>query len=156
CCAPSMPPCPPASTATHRYDRAPGTRDPRPPDRRRAGRAHGCAAHPTRAGGVAWPVAGRRHIPRPDVPRPERLERSVTRYLPPGTRAAPPAALRLFCFPFAGGGASAYARWGQRLGPDVAVLPVQLPGREGRMSEPRITDLDALVDDLDAQLGPEL
>lgn len=66
---------------------------------------------------------------------------------------------RLFCFPHAGGGASAYRRW-QRgldaLDAGVRVLPVQLPGREERFGEPRFTDLDALIDDLDGQLDKEL
>lgn len=35
-------------------------------------------------------------------------------------------------------------------------MPVQLPGREGRIGEPRFTDLDALIDDMDAQLDDEL
>ncbi|GLX54177.1 hypothetical protein Shyhy01_71260 [Streptomyces hygroscopicus subsp. hygroscopicus] len=66
---------------------------------------------------------------------------------------------RLFCFPYAGGGASAYRRW-QRgldaLDAGVRVVPVQLPGREERFGEPRFTDLDALVEDMDAQLDEEL
>ncbi|MET9684258.1 thioesterase II family protein [Streptomyces coeruleorubidus] len=67
--------------------------------------------------------------------------------------------VRLFCFPYAGGGASAYGRWQRNLdahGARVRVLPVQLPGREGRMDEPRFTDLHALIDDMDAQLDEEL
>lgn len=64
--------------------------------------------------------------------------------------------LRMFCFPYAGGGASAFAGWQRRLGATVDVQPVQLPGREGRMAEPRFTDLPALVADLDAEIGPEL
>ncbi len=64
--------------------------------------------------------------------------------------------LRMFCFPFAGGGASAYVGWQRRLGPHVQVMPVRLPGRETRFQEPRFTDLDALVEELDAQLGEQL
>lgn len=69
------------------------------------------------------------------------------------------AGVRLFCFPYAGGGASAYRRWQRGLdehGAGARVLPVQLPGREGRINEPRFTDLDALVEDLDEQLDEEL
>jgi len=79
----------------------------------------------------------------------------VTRYLPPPSGAAP-TGLPVFCFPFAGGGATAYSGWQRRLGPSVRVLPVRLPGREVRIAEPRFTDIDALVADLDEQLGPEL
>ena len=63
-------------------------------------------------------------------------------------RDAPPASSRrprLFCLPFAGGGARAFRSW-QSLLDDVAdVLPVQLPGRENRYREPLATDIDALA-----------
>ena len=36
----------------------------------------------------------------------------------------------LFCFPFAGGGASAYNSWVQKMKDKVTVCPIQLPGRE--------------------------
>lgn len=45
------------------------------------------------------------------------------------------ARLRMFCFPYAGGGASIYRGWASGLPPDVEVCPVQLPGREGRLRE---------------------
>ncbi|MER5642829.1 alpha/beta fold hydrolase [Kitasatospora sp. NPDC002227] len=81
----------------------------------------------------------------------------MTRYLSAGGgHERSPDALRVFCFPYAGGAASTYARWQRLLGPGVEVLPVQLPGREGRMAEKRFTNLPALVDELDAELGPEL
>ncbi|GGY05682.1 thioesterase II family protein [Streptomyces hiroshimensis] len=67
--------------------------------------------------------------------------------------------LRMLCFPYAGGGASAYGRWQRGLdahGAGVDVLPVHLPGREGRAAEPRFTDLDALAEDLDTDLDEEL
>ncbi|MFD1658307.1 thioesterase II family protein [Streptomyces caeni] len=84
----------------------------------------------------------------------------MTRYLSwkrPDHEPGP--ATRLFCFPYAGGGASAYRRWQRGLDAHeagVRVMPVQLPGREGRINEPRFTDLDALIDDMDAQLDDEL
>ncbi|WP_435817855.1 thioesterase domain-containing protein [Micromonospora chersina] len=43
--------------------------------------------------------------------------------------------MRLFCLPYAGAGASAFRRWQEAIGPDVEVLPVQLPGRENRINE---------------------
>lgn len=55
------------------------------------------------------------------------------------------AALRLFCFPFAGGGASAFRGWAKDLPPEVDVCPVQYPGRETRIAEPPFTALTALV-----------
>lgn len=80
----------------------------------------------------------------------------MTRYLSTPRPGAPSSGLRMFCFPFAGGGASTYANWQRVLGPRVRVLPVQLPGREGRMGEQRFTDLDELTEDLDWELDEEL
>ncbi|MEU3456524.1 thioesterase domain-containing protein [Micromonospora sp. NPDC006766] len=54
-------------------------------------------------------------------------------FLSAGSR--PQAPVRLFCLPYAGGGASVFRRWQQGIGPDVEVLPVQLPGRENRIGE---------------------
>lgn len=70
-------------------------------------------------------------------------------------RAPAPTAdgLRLFCFHHAGGSAAAFATWQRGLGPRAEVLPVQLPGREGRLSEPRATDMTQLVDELVRELG---
>lgn len=39
-------------------------------------------------------------------------------------------AVRLFCLPYAGGGASVYRKWCGRLGDEIRVCPVQLAGRE--------------------------
>lgn len=66
------------------------------------------------------------------------------------------AALRLFCFHHAGAGAMTFARWQARMGPGVSVLPVRLPGRETRLNEPRITDAEELVDELERHLAPLL
>ncbi|MGK5739880.1 thioesterase domain-containing protein [Micromonospora sp. URMC 103] len=49
-----------------------------------------------------------------------------------GRDAAP---VQLFCLPYAGAGASAFRRWQDGIGPGVEVLPVQLPGRENRITE---------------------
>jgi surfactin synthase thioesterase subunit len=51
---------------------------------------------------------------------------------------------RLFCFPYAGGGAAAFRNWPKLLPADVEVLSVQLPGRESRIREKpfdRIADI---------------
>lgn len=66
----------------------------------------------------------------------------------------PQARLRLFCFPYAGGGASIYRVWGEQLPRDIEVCPVQLPGRENRMRERPIPTMEALVDALLPGLQP--
>lgn len=43
--------------------------------------------------------------------------------------------LRMFCFPYAGGGASTYRTWGAHLKHLTEVYPVELPGRETRLKE---------------------
>lgn len=51
---------------------------------------------------------------------------------------------RLFCFPYAGVGASAYRLWGKSL-PDFDVIALQMPGREGRLAEPPFESIEAMV-----------
>ncbi|MDJ1133035.1 thioesterase II family protein [Streptomyces iconiensis] len=58
------------------------------------------------------------------------------------------ARLRLFCFPCAGQGASVYRPWQRLLAPDIDVVPVQLPGREGRATEAPYRAMDRLMDGL--------
>src|SRR5260221_2955179 len=53
--------------------------------------------------------------------------------------------LRLFCFPYAGGTASAFLNWSSYLPPGVEVWQVQLPGRQNRFSEPPATQISTLV-----------
>ncbi|NUP52996.1 MAG: thioesterase [Catenulispora sp.] len=71
-------------------------------------------------------------------------------------RPNPTARLRLFCFHHAGGSGSVFADWQDALAPEVSVQPVQLPGRERRVREPRITDMARLTRELDRELGPHL
>lgn len=65
------------------------------------------------------------------------------------------ARLRLFCFPFAGGSASAFHRWAD-FGPSVEVLAVQYPGRETRFTEPPERRLSTLVERLGTAVLPLL
>ena len=58
----------------------------------------------------------------------------------------PYARLRLFGFPYAGGGVAIFRAWAERLPGDIEVCAVQLPGRDGRMREGLFTDLPALVE----------
>lgn len=68
----------------------------------------------------------------------------------------PKAYLRLFCFPYAGGGASIFRAWSIQLPPDIEVCSVQLPGRESRLKEPLFTNLSPLIDTLTPALLPHL
>ncbi|HLH97098.1 MAG TPA: alpha/beta fold hydrolase [Xanthobacteraceae bacterium] len=47
----------------------------------------------------------------------------------------PRACLRLYCFPHAGAGASAFASWVSAAPSEIEIAPVQLPGRETRLDE---------------------
>lgn len=66
----------------------------------------------------------------------------------------PQARLRLFCFPYAGGGAAVYRTWADELPAGVDVCPVQIPGRESRMREPAFTSINALTAALVPALTP--
>jgi medium-chain acyl-[acyl-carrier-protein] hydrolase len=57
----------------------------------------------------------------------------------------PNASLRLFCFPYAGGGASVFYKWSDNLPLFLEVCPVQLPGRENRIGEAPIDQLNDLM-----------
>ncbi len=67
-------------------------------------------------------------------------------------RPQPAARFRLFCFPYAGGGASLFNSWCENLVPDVELTAVQLPGREERIRDP----LARRIHDVTAQLAPVL
>ena len=55
----------------------------------------------------------------------------------------------LFCFPFAGGGASAYNSWVQKMKDKVTVCPIQLPGREERIMEKPYNNMTDMLDELE-------
>lgn len=71
-------------------------------------------------------------------------------------RPNPSARLRLFCLPFAGGGASAYRLWAAGLPSWVEVCPIQLPGREDRYREPAFTSLIGLSRAVSREVMPYL
>ncbi len=58
----------------------------------------------------------------------------------------PEAKLRLFCFPYAGGGASAFKSWSEVISDNIELCIFQMPGREERLGEKLITDMYQLVD----------
>lgn len=57
----------------------------------------------------------------------------------------PAAAVRLFCLPYAGGGASAFRAWGRELPARIEVGAVQFPGRETRLREAPFHSMPALI-----------
>jgi medium-chain acyl-[acyl-carrier-protein] hydrolase len=67
----------------------------------------------------------------------------------------PKSRLRLFCFPYAGAGASVFRTWAKQL-PTVEVFSIQPPGRETRLREPCFTKLDAFIQALLPELLPYL
>lgn len=69
---------------------------------------------------------------------------------PPG----PDGTHRLFCLPFAGGGASAYAGWNDAAGDSIEVLPIQLPGHETRMGEAPVADMETLASMIVTGIAP--
>jgi medium-chain acyl-[acyl-carrier-protein] hydrolase len=68
----------------------------------------------------------------------------------------PQASFRLFCFPYAGGGASIFRTWSDSLPPYIEICPIQLPGRENRLKEAPFTDISPLVQTLAQVLRPYL
>lgn len=68
----------------------------------------------------------------------------------------PGARLRLFCFPYAGGVASAFRLWAQNLPPTIELNAIQLPGRESRFREPPFAELPPLIQTLADVLNPLL
>ena len=71
-------------------------------------------------------------------------------------RPRPGAAVRLFCLPYAGGGALTYRTWGDVLPATVEVCPVHLPGREDRLGEAPFTELQPLAQALGKAILPYL
>ena len=80
--------------------------------------------------------------------------RSSTRWLRsyPGQPPAP--AIRLFCFPYAGAGASIYRDWRLPSEAGVQVLAVQPPGRENRREVPPLRRIEPMLDACARELAP--
>ncbi|MGE7437605.1 thioesterase II family protein, partial [Kitasatospora sp. NPDC001175] len=73
-----------------------------------------------------------------------------------GARRPAAPAVRLFCLPYAGGGASTYAAWPALFPDDVEVCPVELPGRQTRWGENAFERARPLVETLATALADEL
>jgi medium-chain acyl-[acyl-carrier-protein] hydrolase len=68
----------------------------------------------------------------------------------------PSARIRLFCFPHAGGGASLFHTWSEGLSQEIEVCPLQLPGREERLSDRPFSTMSSLLEALTPLLLPYL
>lgn len=62
--------------------------------------------------------------------------------------------MRIFCFPYAGGGASAYRNWETYFPKYIGVYPIQIPGRENRITEKALTNMEELVDEIVDAMTP--
>ena len=60
--------------------------------------------------------------------------------------------MRLICFPYAGGGASAFNDWADLVPDNIELCTVQLPGREERLREPLLNDMSELAEALTQQI----
>ncbi|MFZ6658978.1 thioesterase II family protein [Undibacterium sp. TJN19] len=61
------------------------------------------------------------------------------------TRPKPKAQYRLFCFPYAGGSATAYMAWEDLLPDNIELVAIQPPGRANRLSEGLLTSVDDMA-----------
>lgn len=68
----------------------------------------------------------------------------------------PHAQFRLFCFPYAGGGASIFHAWPNHVPLSIEIYLIHLPGREKRWNETPFTRLAPLVQALAQILSPHL
>jgi medium-chain acyl-[acyl-carrier-protein] hydrolase len=66
----------------------------------------------------------------------------------------PQARVRLFCLPYAGGGASVFQRWPDLLGQGIEICPVLLPGREERIMESAAVSMEEIIPRLAAGIAP--
>lgn len=71
-------------------------------------------------------------------------------------RPNPQAGLRLFCFPYAGGGSSIFRTWPASLPSYVEIYAANLPGRGGRIAEPPFTHSSTMVKSIAEDLRPHL
>src|SRR5262245_35022627 len=74
----------------------------------------------------------------------------------PRARLTDDAALRLICLPYAGGGSAVFHRWRSAIPPRIDLVPLTLPGHDGRLAEsPRIS-MCQLARDLATDIEPAI
>jgi medium-chain acyl-[acyl-carrier-protein] hydrolase len=72
------------------------------------------------------------------------------------SRPKPLARYRLFCFPYAGGSASAFLPWEDLLPPQIELVAIQAPGRANRLDESLLTSVVELAEQLAGVISPML
>ncbi|MBV1855867.1 thioesterase II family protein [Catellatospora tritici] len=68
----------------------------------------------------------------------------------------PLAGMRLFCFPYAGGGVSVFRDWPASLPDDIEPWAIQLPGREDRLGAPPLNRMGDVLNALVPAIIPNL
>lgn len=102
---------------------------------------------------VLWLLTGKSANP----PQPSALETASNGQLWfPQIQPNSPSRFRLFCFPYAGGGASIFQSWRASLPPEIEICPIQLPGRENRLSEAPFKRIKPLIEALTPLIQPYL
>jgi len=71
-------------------------------------------------------------------------------------RPSPEAKVRLFSFPFAGGGAGTFRKWPEYLDPSIELVAIEPPGRQTRVNEAPIHDIGEFLRSLLPELLPLL
>jgi medium-chain acyl-[acyl-carrier-protein] hydrolase len=64
------------------------------------------------------------------------------------------AKIRLFCFPFAGGGAQVFFSWAENISNEIELFLIKLPGRENRFNETPYRRISELIYDLTPAILP--
>ncbi|HEY0100009.1 MAG TPA: thioesterase domain-containing protein [Pyrinomonadaceae bacterium] len=72
------------------------------------------------------------------------------------TAPKPTSRLRLFCFPYAGGGSNIFRNWPRQLPSDVEVVTPLPPVCEGRFREPPLDRIERVIDAVTPDILPWL
>jgi surfactin synthase thioesterase subunit len=64
--------------------------------------------------------------------------------------------MKLFCLPYAGGASTVFSTWKPYIDPTIEIHALELPGHGTRMTEPVLTDLHQVADDLYLQASSSL
>jgi len=64
--------------------------------------------------------------------------------------------MRLFCFPFAGGGSAVFQNWAPLIRSDVELIAVEPPGRLRRIDESPVSDIEQFVDQVTTEMESQL